>query len=522
MKGRKMKEPELYKLHPAGVTKNAILIIIAIFSLPGPAEAQWPGIEFVPYAAGFSNPVHMTHSGDQSERLFVVEQGGLIKIIKGGTVLSLPFLDIQGRVLSGGERGLLSVAFPPQYGVKQYFYVNYTRNPDGATVISRFSVADNPDLADLQSEEILLIIEQPYANHNGGQLAFSPKDGFLYIGMGDGGSGGDPENYAQNLDELPGNRKLLGKLLRVDVEAGANPYAIPENNPVLNSGRSEIWAMGLRNPWRFSFDRQTGDLYVGDVGQGVREEIDFQSFLSPGGENYGWRIFEGSLCFNPPSACIAPVDYAPPIAEYDHTEGCSVTGGSVYRGSEFPLMEGIYFFGDFCSGRIWGLKRIQGEWVTQLLVDTEMTISTFGEGEKGDLYVANYADGNIYKIVQTGIPELPDLSGEWIDFSSTRQGAIYRVEMTLRISNNGPKKAPRGKVKIYLSGDERFDPGDDTFLKEIQFGPIETLVSRTKSFRARSKTDPSGNYLVAVVDPEDKIDEFDETNNIVSSNEPLP
>ena len=198
------------------------------------------------------------------------------------------------------------------------------------------------------------------------------------------------------------------------MDSGTNPYAIPASNPLLDGVRSEIWALGLRNPWRFSFDRLTADLYLGDVGQAEREEIDVQSSLSPGGENYGWRILEGSLCFNPPSGCSPPENYTPPVAEYDHTEGCAVTGGFVYRGNEFPLMQGIYFYGDFCSGKVWGLKQSLGKWETSILTGTSFAISSFGEGEDGSLYMADYAGGKIYKIVQTAIPELPDLSGEWV------------------------------------------------------------------------------------------------------------
>jgi glucose/arabinose dehydrogenase len=497
-----------------------VLLIIGIILLPRIAQSQWPQIEFIPYAEGFSTPVSINHSGDRSGRLFVVEQSGIIKIIKNGTVLSSPFLDVRDRVLSGGERGLLSVAFPPQFGDKGHFYVNYTRQPDGATVISRFGLKADPDLSDPQSEEMLLAIEQPFSNHNGGQLAFSPKDGFLYIGMGDGGSGGDPENYAQNLNALPGNKRLLGKLLRIDVDSGTNPYAIPASNPVLDGVRSEIWALGLRNPWRFSFDRLTADLYVGDVGQAEREEIDVQSSLSPGGENYGWRILEGSRCFNPPSECSPPENYAPPVAEYDHTEGCAVTGGFVYRGNEFPLMQGIYFYGDDCSGKVWGLKQSLGKWETSLLADTSFAITSFGEGEDGSLYLADYAGGKIYKIVQTAIPELPDLSGEWVTHSVTPLGRLFRIEMTLTVFNKGPIEARRTSAKIYLSNDDQFDQ-NDPLLKGVSFGTIPSGASRTKSLRLWSRADPSGKYLIAVIDPENKIQEYDETNNTVVSNPSL-
>jgi glucose/arabinose dehydrogenase len=346
--------------------------------------------------------------------LFIVEQSGRIRIARGGVLLTTPFLDISStganRVLSGGEQGLLSAVFPPGFAQKGYFYVNYTRIPDGATVVARYFVTANPDIANPASEEIILNISQPFPNHNGGQLAFSPADRFLYIGMGDGGSGGDPNNYAQNLNDLPGNRKLLGKLLRVDVEApGCTPYCIPISNPLLNDVRSEIWALGLRNPFRFSFDRLTGDLYIGDVGQNLFEEIDFQPAASVGGENYGWRLMEGLNCFNPPVGCNDG-SLTLPIVEYGHTESnCSVTGGFVYRGNLHPQMEGIYFYGDFCTGRIWGLKRNGAVWQNNLLLDSPLGISSFGEDEAGELYLADYATGDIYRIT---IPETGDFDGD--------------------------------------------------------------------------------------------------------------
>jgi glucose/arabinose dehydrogenase len=378
--------------------------LLVLFLLP-PAVvsvAEWPGITFIHVAGGFNNPVRIVNAGDGSQRLFVVEQGGTIRIIKNGTVLPVPFLDIAGRLLSGGERGLLGLAFPPLFATKGYFYVNYTREPDGATVIARFRITGNPDSADAQSEEVILVIEQPFANHNGGNLAFGPDDGFLYIGMGDGGAAGDPNNFAQNLSFLPGNKQFLGKLLRIDVESGVVPYAVPLHNPVLGGMRSEIWARGLRNPWAFSFDRTTGDMYIGDVGQGFWEEINFQPAGSSGGENYGWRIFEGNHCFTPPAGCV-PLGrrYSPPIFEYSHMYGCSVTGGHVYRGIEFPLLNGVYFFGDFCSGKIWGLRRDLTAWKRHLFSDTAFSITAFGESEMGDLYVADYASGNLYKIAET-------------------------------------------------------------------------------------------------------------------------
>lgn len=353
-------------------------------------------LEFTPVATGLNNPTHMTHAGDGSDRLFVVEQSGVIRIVQNGQTLATPFLNISNRVGSGGERGLLSLAFPPDYATKGYFYVNYT-DLAGDTVISRYRLSNDVNRADPNSEEIILKIDQPFSNHNGGQIAFG-SDGYLYIGMGDGGSSGDPQNNAQN------PAALLGKMLRIDVETDITPYAIPTNNPFLiasdptNNTRDEIWASGLRNPWRFSFDRLTGDLYVADVGQNAFEEVNFQSVGSPGGENYGWRILEGSSCFN--GDCNTP-GLTRPVAEYDHTQGSSVTGGFVYRGKAEPNLQGAYLYGDFISGRIWGLQRQGAEWENVLLTDTDFGISSFGEDEAGNLYVVDYFAGAVYQIEDT-------------------------------------------------------------------------------------------------------------------------
>jgi glucose/arabinose dehydrogenase len=348
---------------------------------------------------GLQSPIHITQAGDGSGRLFVVEQTGRIRIIQGGALLGTPFLDISDRVSCCGERGLLSVAFPPDYASKGYFYVNYTQQ-SGDTVVARYSVSADPDIADRESEEVVLTVDQPYANHNGGQLAFGPADGYLYIGMGDGGSGGDPQNRAQD----PG--ELLGKLLRIDVESGTRPYAVPVTNPYTQTVgyRGEIWALGLRNPWRFSFDRQTADLYIGDVGQGAWEEIDFQPASSRGGENYGWRIMEGNHCYN--SGTCNQTGLVLPVAEYNHSLGCSVTGGMVYRGQDYARMQGIYFYGDYCSGRLWGLRREGNTWQSALLLDTAYSITTFGEDESGNLYLADYGTGDIYLLGDV-IPATP-------------------------------------------------------------------------------------------------------------------
>jgi glucose/arabinose dehydrogenase len=348
----------------------------------------------------FSSPVEITHAGDGSDRLFIVEQAGRIWIMDQGIRLAEPFLDITERVYYQGERGLLGLTFHPRYRENGLFYIDYTRAGDGATVIARYRVsARNPDLAIPDSGENLLIIPQPFPNHNGGKLAFSP-DGYLIIAMGDGGGAGDPNNNAQD------TTNLLGKLLRIDVDSG-DPYGIPADNPFAESGgRPEIWVFGLRNPWRFSFDRLTQDVYIADVGQNAWEEVNFQPADSYGGINYGWRCFEGTHVYNSQPPCNDPVyrsALVPPVFEYSHTYGHSITGGYVYRGSSYPLMYGHYLFGDFTSGMIWSLYRSpNGAFLpAEVHLDTEYMISTFGEDETGELYLADYAGGRIYRLVAT-------------------------------------------------------------------------------------------------------------------------
>jgi glucose/arabinose dehydrogenase len=344
------------------------------------------------FASGFVQPVHVTHAGDGSGRLFVTEQCGRILIVKNGVVQPAPFLNISARVSCGGEQGLLSAVFPPGYDTTGRFYVYYT-DLLGDIVISRYRLSVDPDAADPATEEILLTIPHPtFGNHNGGQLAFGP-DGYLYAGTGDGGSGGDPAGNAQN------PASLLGKILRIDVESGAVPYAVPLSNPFVNNPafRSEIWAYGLRNPWRFSFDRLTGDLYIADVGQGAYEEVDVQSSSSTGGQNYGWNIMEGAHCY--PGGACNQTGLTLPVHEYDHSQGCSITGGFVMRGPSAASLSGWYVYGDLCTGTIWALRQSQGLWENNLLADTTSTISTFGEDEAGSVYVADYATGAIYQVV---------------------------------------------------------------------------------------------------------------------------
>jgi glucose/arabinose dehydrogenase len=353
------------------------------------------GISLVLTASGFSRPVGITHAGDGSGRLFIVEQGGLVKIIRNGVTQTVPFLDVSSRLeSSAGEQGLLGIAFPPGYGAaKPYLYTNYTGTSGiGDTVIARYQTTADPDAADPASEEVLLTVAQPFANHNGGQLAFGP-DGYLYIGMGDGGSSGDPFSNAQN------PLSLLGKMLRIDVSPQSG-YSIPAGNPFFGNAAylPEIWALGLRNPWRFSFDRLTGDLFIADVGQGSYEEVNFQPAAGAGGSNFGWKIMEGLHCYNAVSCDQTGLTL--PLVEYGHIQGnCSVTGGFVYRGSLYPALQGMYLYGDYCSGRIWGLKPAGTAMENELLLDSDLFISTFGEDEDGNVYVADHLTGNIYRIV---------------------------------------------------------------------------------------------------------------------------
>jgi glucose/arabinose dehydrogenase len=344
-----------------------------------PADAG-TDYRFAEVTSGFERPVYLTHAGD--ERLFVVEQDGTIRLVQDGEILDQAFLDISALVTTNGlERGLLGMAFDPDYTENGWFYIYYTAAGSGANIIARYTRLDD-NHADPDSATIILSVDDPYPNHNAGQLAFGP-DGYLYVGLGDGGSGGDPHGNGQN----PG--ALLGKMLRIDVD-GDLPYKIPDDNPFVGDDafRPEIWAWGLRNPWRYSFDRATGDLYIADVGQNLWEEINFQPADSPGGENYGWNVLEGTHSF---SGQDTPEKAVMPIAEYSHTDGCSVTGGYVYRGENLTEWQGAYFFGDWCTGITWTTRRDDaGNWQTRMLMNTGRQISSFGEDIKGELYLVDH------------------------------------------------------------------------------------------------------------------------------------
>ena len=388
------------------------------------STADWPVLSFQEVVADLDYPVFLTNAKDGSGRLFVVEQPGQIRIVDNGLV-NTPYLDIHDRVRSprsggGSEEGLLSVAFPPGFNsTVNHFYIYYT-NKAGDNQVSRFTQTADPNLADPNSEEVILYLSHPQnENHNGGLLLFGP-DGYLYIGTGDGGGGGDPFGNAQN------PASLLGKILRIDVEFTTNPgftpshyvylplapvesgstpaakYRIPESNPYVGvpGFRGEIWALGLRNPWRFSFDSLNKDLYIGDVGQNLWEEVDYQPANSTGGENYGWNIMEGKHCYGSSSCDMTGLVL--PFYEYSHANACSVTGGYVYRGQDYPGMQGIYFFGDWCSGRIWGAQNIANIWQVEELNPIGPHLSSFGEDESGEIYLVVYAanNGKVFRLQQ--------------------------------------------------------------------------------------------------------------------------
>ncbi|WP_322815193.1 PQQ-dependent sugar dehydrogenase [Chloroflexus sp.] len=343
-------------------------------------------------ADGFSRPTHITHAGDGSGRLFVVEQAGRIWVLRNGAKVSTPFLDIREQVGSrGNEQGLLSVAFHPQFAGNGRFFVNYT-NTNGDTVVAEYRADPSSDQADPASARELLRIEQPAANHNGGLLLFG-NDGYLYIGTGDGGGAGDPLDAGQRLDTL------LGKLLRIDIDNG-QPYAIPADNPFVNTADAlpEIWAYGLRNPWRFTFDPVTNLIFIADVGQNEQEEINVAS-AATGGLNYGWRLMEGDQCYRP--ASCDSTGLVLPVAVYPHDSasgGCSVTGGDVYRGVQQLALHGVYFYADFCTGNLWALWANGETWQHALIARLPIQTTSFGLDEQGEVYLLDRA-GGVYRLV---------------------------------------------------------------------------------------------------------------------------
>ena len=379
--------PDLVATRPAAAAATVV---------PAPGDAH---IKLVLRASGLSKPVFLTSAHDGTSRLFIVEKTGRIKIMKDGRIRSTPFLSLAGHVSTGSEQGLLGLAFHPNFENNRKLYVNFT-NRHGNTVIREYKVfASNRNLVDTSTARTILTIDQPYANHNGGMLAFGP-DGYLYIGMGDGGSSGDPAGRAQN------KSSLLGKMLRIGVnssDAGL-AYHVPAGNPYVGvTGRNEIWQIGLRNPWRFSFDRSTHDLWIGDVGQDAWEEVDRAHATSTGpgkGINWGWDVLEGSHCYPSSVSSCSTSGKTAPLLEYDHSGRCAVTGGYVYRGSEIPVLRGGYLFGDYCSGEIWVVTAsATAPAAKTLLLNTGLLISSFGETSAGELYVVDLG-GRLYRIEQ--------------------------------------------------------------------------------------------------------------------------
>lgn len=369
---------------------TSTILILCAFSSAWAADAP-AAVTLQPIVSGLSAPLDFQIPKDGTGRFFIIEQAGKIRIVKAKKLVPTPFLDIHTIIESGGEKGLLGLAFHPQYKTNGRFFVNYTRRVSGQlqTVIAEYHVsAADPNVADPNSARILLVFNQPFDNHNGGQLAFGP-DRFLYIGTGDGGSGGDPQGNGQNLGTL------LAKMLRIDVNSGS-PYGIPADNPFVgvSGAKPEIWAYGFRNPWRFSFDNKTKRLFIGDVGQDSWEEVD----IGVKGGDFGWNIMEGNHCY-PPAANCNQNGLIPPIAEYSHSEGDAVIGGYVYRGKAIPALAGLYVFGDFGSGEIWTLQETQpGVWTRTPLLNAGFNISAFGRAPNNELYVINYA-GTLYKLV---------------------------------------------------------------------------------------------------------------------------
>lgn len=400
--------------------KIYLSIAIAIISLISSAQE----FELQQFATGFSSPIGIANAGD--DRLFVIQQGGQIRILNAdGTINQTPFLNVSSIISSGGERGLLGLAFHPDYETNGRFFINYT-NSAGNTVIARYEVSDNPDIAETTGT-VILTIDQPFSNHNGGDIHFGP-DGYLWISMGDGGSGGDPNNNGQNINSL------LGKMLRINVDGDG--YTSPADNPFVGTdGADEIWSYGLRNAWRFSFDRETGDVWIADVGQNAIEEINHEPSTAAG-LNYGWRCYEGNNTYNN-SGCAAQETMTFPVATYNHSGGrCSITGGYVYRGSMYPNLTGKYFFADYCSGEVgW----VDSDHNLEFLTDTNYFIPAFGEGADGELYVAG--NSSIYKIIgeemnvndlnKTNISIYPNPVVDQLNIQSNKpisEVSIYNIE----------------------------------------------------------------------------------------------
>jgi len=441
-------------------------LLLAVIALPSAA------IQLVPVvSSGLASPVFAGHAGDGSQRLFIVEQGGIVKVLQSGASVATPFLDVSAKVVAGGERGLLGLAFHPQYAANGRFFVYYTRAADGAIVVAEYHVSANRDVAD-PAERVLLVIPHPVnTNHNGGMLAFGP-DGYLYIGVGDGGSGNDPPNNAQNINVL------LGKILRIDVDhadaTAGTPYAAPAGNPFVGTaGADEIFAYGWRNPWRFSFDRATGAQWVADVGQGAREEVDTPVIA---GGNYGWRVYEGSACTGNDPALCTPANYIFPIFDYEHTNGrCSITGGYVYRGAQNALPAGTYVYADYCTGEIFSWDGA----TQRLLLDTAQNVSSFGEDEQGEIYVVNLG-GSVSRIASSA-PCTYAVAPSRVNFAGT--GGTGTA--TITTAAGCPWTAASNAAWITLSGASGTGNGVVTYAVAPYGGPAK---NRTGSVTAAGQT----------------------------------
>lgn len=468
------------------------LILLLLFSNVLAVRAQSPDpaqVTFTEIASGLTRPLNLTQMGDA--RLFVVEQDGLIKIIENGAVNPTPFLDVSSLISRGGnEQGLLGLAFHPGYVQNGWFFINYT-DTAGDTVVARYNVSGDPNVADPNSAQTVLIVDQPYTNHNGGHLVFGP-DGMLYIGLGDGGSGGDPQNRAQN------GQTLLGKMLRINVDQ--LPYTVPGDNPFVGNSAylPEIWALGLRNPWRYSFDRASGDQYIADVGQNVWEEVNFQP-AGIGGQNYGWNVYEGNHPFSPgdiPGAIM-------PVAEYNHDLGCSVTGGYVYRGANIPGLQGAYLYGDFCSGRIWTTYRdAGGAWQTALFVETDYRISAFGEDAAGELYVVDHG-GRVLRIDPVAAPaptETTEAPPEPTDIPPTPTPLPDPTTPTLRVDVSAAEGTANAALNLFnmtnLYGLEITCVVDPAVLAGT--GYTEGEFNSGNSYFIDQTFQPDGRWLVAM------------------------
>jgi len=444
------------------------LTTLVLLSLIASVCYAQPTISLQQFASGFNKPVDVK---PQDNKLFVVEKDGRIKIVTGpNTVLPTPFLDIDSRVnSSANERGLLGLAFHPDYANNGYFYVNYN-DSQGDTRISRFTVTSNPNIADPNSELILFDIDQPYSNHNAGDLAFGP-DGYLYIPLGDGGSGGDPQNISQNIT------RLLGKMLRIDVDSGTL-YSVPPDNPFVGNAayQPEIWAIGLRNPWRISFDRLTGDLWIADVGQDEKEEVNMQPSNSTGGENYGWKCYEGFDPFNL-SGCANQSQYTFPVHDYSNqfNVGCSITGGYVYRGQSFPNLYGKYIYCDFCTGNFWSLEPDgQGGYTNIALGNfANQNFGSFGESTAGELFTAGLSDGIVYQIVETSNQVSCNLS---VILEGAYDMTASNMTTTLNQSGQLPMEQPYNHPDWNYQGTESVNPPSVDMVDWVLVSFRETLT----------------------------------------------